>query len=430
MLASLDWRAVFWVNVPVGVFGTIWAYRKLRETAHGGGGRIDWWGNLTFAVGLSAILVAITYVIQPYRGHSMGWTDPVIIGALAGGVLLLAVFALIETRVAAPMFEFSLYRIRAFTAGNLAAFAVSIARGGLQFMLIIWLQGIWLPRHGYSYSQTPLWAGIFLLPLTFGFLISGPTSGYLSDRFGARGIATAGMALFGASFIGLLLLPVDFPYWMFAVIIAANGIASGMFAAPNTSSMMSAVPARYRGVASGMRATFQNSGTAISIGLFFSLMIAGLASRLPTTLTTGLRHQGVPLSVARHVGRLPPVSSLFASMLGINPLRHLLAPSAALAHLPATAQQTITGHDFFPSLISPAFHDGLVIVFAVSAGLSVFAGLASLLRGGRYVDPGEPALPADSGELPDATATSIDQRNPMTPTTTPTASVVAKRRRP
>ena len=397
VLASLDWRLVFWVNVPVGVFGTLWAYRKLRETSRRGGGRIDWWGNVTFAVGLSAILVAITYVIQPYRGHAMGWTDPWIVGSLAGGVLLLGVFALIETRVAAPMFEFSLYRIRAFTAGNLAAFAVSIARGGLQFMLIIWLQGIWLPRHGYSYSQTPLWAGIFLLPLTFGFLVSGPTSGFLSDRFGARGIATAGMALFGASFIGLLLLPVNFPYWAFAVIIAANGIASGMFAAPNTSSMMSAVPARFRGVASGMRATFQNSGTAISIGLFFSLMIGGLSSRLPTTLTNGLVHQGVSHAVAQHVGSLPPVSSLFASMLGVNPLRHLLAPSGALAKLSSSAQQTITGHEFFPGLLSGPFHDGLVIVFAVSAALSVFAGLASLLRGGRYVDPGDPSEPGEPG---------------------------------
>jgi MFS family permease len=401
LLASLDWRLVFWVNVPVGVFGTVWAYRKLRETAHRGGGHIDWWGNITFAIGLSAILVAVTYGIQPYHGHAMGWTNPWIFGSIAGGIVLLAVFAMIETKVAAPMLQFSLYRIRAFTAGSLAAFAVSIARGGLQFMLIIWLQGIWLPRHGYSYSQTPLYAGIFLLPLTFGFLVSGPTSGFLSDKFGSRGIATAGMALFGASFIGLLLLPVNFPYWAFAVIIAANGIASGMFAAPNTSSMMSAVPARYRGVASGMRATFQNSGTAISIGLFFSLMIGGLSRRLPETLTKGLEHQGVASSVAHHVGSLPPVSS----MLGVNPLAHLLAPSGALSKLSAHAQQTITGHEFFPSLISGPFHHGLVIVFVASAGLSVFAGLASLLRGGRYVDPGEFAAPPDvSGDAGDVAA--------------------------
>ncbi len=308
LLAALDWRAVFWVNVPVGIYGTLWAYRKLRDNAERHRARIDWGGNITFAVGLSAVLIAVTYGIQPYHGHSMGWTNPAILGALAGGVLLLAGFTVIETKVAEPMFQLSLYRIRAFTAGNVAAFAVSIARGGLQFMLIIWLQGIWLPLHGYHYSQTPLWAGIFLLPLTAGFIVSGPSAGFLSDRFGARGMASTGMVVFGASFIGLLLAPVDFHYWVFALLIAANGIGSGMFAAPNTSSMMSSVPARYRGVASGMRGTFQNSGTAISIAVFFSLMIAGLASSLPKTLTSGLQQHGVPHGIAHHIGSLPPVS--------------------------------------------------------------------------------------------------------------------------
>ena len=239
---------------------------------------------------------------------------------------------MIETNVADPLFELSLFRIRAFTFGNLAAFAVSIARGGLQFMLIIWLQGIWLPLHGYDYNQTPLWAGIFLLPLTAGFLISGPVAGTLSDRFGARGMATAGMVVFGGSFIGLIMLPVIFPYWAFALLIAANGIGSGMFAAPNTSSIMSSVPAKYRGVASGMRSTFQNSGTALSIGVFFAIMIGQLAGSLPKALSQGLHHEGVPSGIAHHVGGLPPVASLFAAVLGVNPLQHLLAASHVLTH--------------------------------------------------------------------------------------------------
>ena len=265
-------------------------------------------------------------------------------------------------------------------------------------MLIIWLQGIWLPLHGYNYSDTPLWAGIFLLPMTAGFLISGPTAGFLSDRFGARGMATAGMVVFGGSFIGLMLLPVDFSYWAFALLIAANGIGSGMFGAPNSSSIMSSVPSSQRGVASGMRSTFQNSGTALSIGVFFSLMIAGLASNLPKTLTSGLQQHGVPHAVAHHVGALPPVSSLFAALLGVNPLQHLLAPSHVLASLPAGAGQIITGRSFFPHLISAPFHQGLVVVFAVAAGLSVIAASASLLRGGRYVPATEPE------ELPPAIA--------------------------
>jgi MFS family permease len=311
----------------------------------------------------------------------------VVVGMLGGGVALLAAFVVIETRIAEPMFQLSLFRIRAFTAGNVAGFAVSIARGGLQFVLIIWLQGIWLPLHGYDYADTPLWAGIFLLPLTAGFLVAGPVSGTLSDRFGARGFASAGMVVFGGSFLGLMLLPVDFSYWEFALLIAANGIGTGMFSSPNSASIMSSVPARQRGAASGMRSTFQNSGTALSIGAFFSLMIAGLAGSLPHTLTSGLQQQGVTQSAAQHVGSLPPVSSLFAALLGVNPIQHLLAPSGVLATLPPANQQTLTGREFFPDLISGPFHQGLVVVFAVAAGLSVLAGLASLMRGGRYVPP-------------------------------------------
>jgi MFS family permease len=384
LLAAWDWRAVFWVNVPVGVFGTWWAYRRLRDNGERHPGRIDWWGNVTFAVGLSAILVAITMGLQPHGGHPTGWQNPIVLGVLAAGVVLLVAFVLIERRVADPMVHLALFRNRAFAAGNAATLAASLAQGGLQFMLIIWLQGIWLPLHGYDYEDTPLWAGIFLLPLTAGFLVSGPLSGSLSDRFGSRGIATAGMTLFGATFIGLLLLPIDFPYWAFAALIAANGIGSGMFSAPNTSAIMSSVPSEQRGVASGMRATFQNSGTALSIGVFFSLMIVGLSARLPDAMATGLVAQGVDPGVAGDVASLPPVATLFSAVLGVNPLEHLLAPSGALAALPAANQQLITGTTFFPGLISAPFEHGLTIVFIASAVLAGLAALASLLRGPRH----------------------------------------------
>jgi MFS family permease len=384
LLAAWDWRAVFWVNVPVGIFGTIWAYRKLREPAGGGRpGRIDWWGNATFAGGLSAILIAITMGLQPQGGHPTGWHNPVLHLVLATGIVLLIAFVVIESRVADPMVQMGLFRIRAFAAGNAAVLASSLAQGGMQFMLIIWLQGIWLPLHGYDYADTPLWAGIFLLPLTAGFLVSGPVSGTFSDRFGTRGIATAGMVLFGATFIGLLMLPIDFPYWAFAMLIAANGIGSGMFAAPNTSAIMSSVPPEQRGVASGMRATFLNSGTALSIGVFFSLMVAGLSSRLPEAMSSGLIQQGVPPGVAHDVGALPPVATLFSAVLGANPLEHLLAPSGALAALPAANQQVITGSEFFPHLIAGPFQHGLAIVFIASAILAALAAFASLMRGPR-----------------------------------------------
>ncbi|MFF2096978.1 MFS transporter [Streptomyces sp. NPDC058202] len=381
LLAAWDWRAVFWVNVPVGVFFTVWAYRTLRETGKRGGGRIDWWGNSTFAVGLSAVLIAVTFGLQPYGGHTMGWTNPLVDLLIAGGLALLVAFVAIENRTSAPMIQLSLFRQRAFTFGNLAGLAISIGRGGMQFVLIIWLQGIWLPLHGYDYADTPLWAGIFMLPLTAGFLAAGPVSGYLSDRLGSRGLATGGALLFGATFLGLMLLPIDFSYGIFALLIALNGIASGMFASPNSSSIMGSVPAPLRGVASGMRATFQNSGTAVSIGVFFSLMIAGLAGSLPHTLTAGLQQQGVSAHVAGQVGGLPPVASLFAAQLGVNPIQHLLQPTGALAHLTAAQQQALTGREFFPSLIAGPFHSGLVIVFAFGATLAFLAAIASLLRG-------------------------------------------------
>jgi MFS family permease len=393
LLAAWDWRAVFWVNVPIGVFGTVWAYRSLRETATTRRAKIDWAGNITFALGAGTLLVAITYGIQPHGGHPTGWTNPWVLGGLAGGAAMLVLFCLIEARIAEPMFKLGLFRIRAFAAGNAAGLLGSIARGGLQFMLVIWLAGIWLPLHGYNYTDTPLWAGIYMLPLTAGFLIAGPISGYLSDRFGPRPFATSGLLLAACCFTGLMLLPVRFHYWAFALLIFGNGVGSGLFASPNTSAIMSAVPARHRGSASGMRATFQNSGMSLSIGIFFSLMIAGLAATLPHTLTSGLRSQGVPAAVASHVAHLPPVSTMFAALLGYNPVQHLLGPHT-LAALPAHNAAVLTGKQFFPDLISGPFHHGLIIVFTAAALMSVIGAIVSLLRGRQfyYDGPGEPGV--------------------------------------
>ncbi|HKQ01841.1 MAG TPA: MFS transporter [Actinomycetes bacterium] len=385
LLADTNWRAVFLVSVPFGIFGTIWGYLKLREVGQRGTrGRIDWAGNLTFGIGLIAVLVGITYGIQPYGGHTMGWTSPLVLTLLLGGAALLALFLVVERRSEDPLFHLDLFRIRAFSAGNLAGLLASISRGGLQFMLIIWLQGIWLPLHGYSFASTPLWAGIYMIPLTLGFLVAGPVSGWLSDHYGARPFATGGMLLTAASFAALTLLPIDFHYWVFAVLLLVNGIGSGLFAAPNTAGIMNAVPARQRGAASGMRATFQNAGFVLSIGLFFSLMIAGLAARLPTTLYAGLTANGVPSAAAERIANLPPVGSLFAAFLGYNPIRTLLGP-AALARLSPDQAANLTGTSFFPRLIAEPFRHGLAIVFLAALVMSLVAAGASWLRGGRYV---------------------------------------------
>jgi len=383
LLAAVDWRAVFWVNVPIGIAGTIWSYRSLHDDGVRRPARIDWAGNATFTLGLGMVLVSITHGIQPYRGSATGWRNPLVLGGLLAGLGLLALFALIETRTLQPMFRLALFRIRAFAAGTAAALLVALARGGLQFMLIIWLQGIWLPLHGYAFVDTPLWAGIYLLPLTAGFLVSGPLFGRLSDRYGTRTFATAGMLLVAVSFLGLLTLPVDFSYPRFAGLLLLSGIGQGMFSAPNTSSIMSSVPAEDRGVASGMRSTFQNSGMALSIGIFFSLMTAGLAGSLPAALASGLHAQGVPSSTAAQVAHLPPVSTLFAAFLGDNPVQHLLAPTGVLPRLSRHGIDTLTGTTFFPRIISAPFHHGLAVVFVAAAVMAAVGAMASLARGGR-----------------------------------------------
>ncbi len=387
LLAPIDWRLVFLVSVPFGLFGTVWSYMKLEDRGVRRRSRIDWPGNITFAVGLIAVMIGITYGIEPAGGHDMGWTSLPVITELAIGVASLIAFAIIETRVASPMFRLPLFKIRAFTFGTLSSFLSAVGRGGLMFMLIIWLQGIWLPEHGFSFTQTPLWAGIYMLPLTAGFLIAGPASGILSDRFGARPFATGGMIGAAGSFLLLLILPVDFAYWQFALILLFNGLSMGAFASPNRAGVMNSLPASERGVGGGMNSTFQNSAQVLSIGIFFTLMIVGLASTLSGALTNGLTAHGVAASTAARVGHLPPVSILFAAFLGYNPIQSLVG-AKVLGSLSPSNQAALTGHSFFPQLISKPFHSGLTEAFTFAAVACLVAALASWSRGTRYVDEG------------------------------------------
>src|SRR5579863_4127288 len=385
ILSYFSWRLVFLVSVPVGIVGTVWAYLMLRETAtirqHQ---HVDWVGNITFAIGLTVFLLGITYGIEPYGNSPMDWGNPLVIGMLVGGALMLAIFIWVELHVPDPMFRLSLFKTRAFAAGNISSFLASIARGGLQFMLIIWLQGIWLPLHGYDYAVTPLWAGIFLLPLLAGFVVMGPLSGWLSDRYGARFFSTTGMLIQAVGFVLLTVLPANFTYTWFALILFMLGIGQGMFSAPNTSSVMNSLPPDQRGAGSGMRSTFQNAGSLASIGVFFSIVIAGLAASLPGTLSGGLTTAGVPGSVANQIAHLPPTSALFAAFLGYNPMANLL-PASVLHTLPAVNQANLLGHSFFPNLISPPFLQGLHAAFYISAAMCIIAATASLLRGKRYI---------------------------------------------
>jgi len=393
LLAPIEWRLVFLVSVPFGLFGTVWAYLKLRDTGVRTTSHIDWWGNLSFAAGLVMVLVGITYGLLPYGGHTMGWTSPFVLVMIFGGVAVLIAFGFIETRVTDPMFNLGLFRIKAFAAGNAANLLAALSRGGMMFILIIWLQGIWLPEHGYAFSVTPLWAGIYMLPLTAGFLLAGPTSGVLADRYGARPFATGGLVLASLSFILLQVLPVDFSYLDFGAVLVLSGLGMGMFGAPNQTGIMNSLPPDQRGAGAGMTMTFMSSAQVLSIGIFFTLMILGLASSLPGALFHGLTAQGVSASVATRASHLPPVGSLFAAFLGYNPMAQLLGPG--IHQLPAHTATYLTGRSFFPRLISGPFGTGLHEAFDFAFGACMVGAVASLLRGGKYIH-GQEVLPQES----------------------------------
>jgi len=403
LLAPIDWRLVFVVSAPFGLAGTLWAWFKLRDNGIRTPAKIDWWGNALFAVGLTVVLIGITYGIEPYGTSAMGWTSPKVLAELASGLACLVAFGVVESKVAQPMFRMSLFKIRAFLFGNVASLLAAIGRGGLMFLFVIWLQGIWLPLHGYSFSSTPLWAGIYMLPLTAGFLVAGPISGVLSDRFGARPFATTGMAVAALTFVGFDLLPVNFSYWPFAILMLLNGMAMGLFASPNRAAVMNSLPPDQRGAGAGMSGVFQNAAMVLSMGIFFTLMISGIASLLPGSLLGALTSQHVPVAVAAKVSHLPPITSLFASLLGYNPMKSLLG-SAVLSHLPASSVSTLTGRAFFPTLLEKPFASGLTLAFTFGAIACALAGLASLLRGKKYVHTGGPedaGEPASEGvELP------------------------------
>jgi MFS family permease len=380
VLAPIEWRLVFLVSVPVGLFGTVWAAMKLRDNGARTKATIDWWGNFTFAIGLISVLTGIVYGLQPYGGHAMGWTSPFVLSCLVGGIVILAAFVAIELKVKEPMFQLHLFQSRGFAMGNIAALLLALARGGLQFMLIIWLQGIWLPEHGYSFVRTPLWAGIYMVPLTVGFFIAGPLAGRLADRHGARNFATLGLVLTGVSLIGLQAIPINFSYPVFAGLLLLVGLSMGLFAAPNTSAVMNSLPANQRGAGGAMLNTFQNSASVLSIGFFFTVITLGLATSLPHSLFAGLTAQGVPVAQATAISHIPAIGSLFSAFLGINPIQTLLG--AHLLAQPGVHASVLLGRSFFPSLIASPFAKGLHMAFLAAALMCFIGAIFSWMRGG------------------------------------------------
>ncbi|QGA53879.1 MFS transporter [Sulfolobus sp. E5-1-F] len=385
ILSTINWRYVFLVSVPVGILGTIWSYAKLKEiSAPSRSEGIDWVGNLTFGLGLILILIAITYGLLPYGDSQLGWGNPFVIGSMIAGLGLIGAFINVETKVKYPMFRLELFKIRMFAAGNLASFLRSIAYGGLMIMLIIFLQGIWLPLHGYSYEETPFWAGIYTIPLMIGFVTMGPISGWLSDKYGARLLATLGMVIVGIGFLLLTLLPYNFNYAEFAGIIFLMGLGNGMFASPNTASIMNSVPPKYRGAASGMRATIQNTGQTLSMALFFTIVIISLASTLPSALANAVTQAGAP-QLAPLMQKIPVTGALFAAFLGYDPVKTIISSLPPGITVPAQAVAIMEQHDWFPEAIAPSFMIALREAFYISAVLTFIAAIASALRGRRVI---------------------------------------------
>lgn len=387
ILAVYNWRYVFLISVPFGVIGTIWAFMKLKEPSYTPKAqRIDIWGNLSFIGGLTIFLIGITYALLPYGNDSMGWGNPLVIGSMVLGILLLAAFPFIESRVRDPMFKIELFRIRNFAYGNAAGLLSAIARGGVMIMLIMLLQGIWLPLHGFSYESTPFWAGVYMLPLTIGFVIMGPLSGLISDKYGARWISTIGMLLVAVAFLILAVLPYDFDYVPFAIALLIMGIGNGMFSSPNAAAIMNSVPPGERGVTSGMMSTLMNSGFVVSMGMFFTIIVVGLTKSFPPVLSASLTSAGAAQLIPA-MSTIPPTGALFAAFLGYNPVQMILTamPPSVIGMIAPATIATLTGVIWFPTTLAQAFMPSLALAFYIGAALSVIAAILSAMRGGKYV---------------------------------------------
>ena len=393
VLATFNWRYVFLVSVPFGIIGTVWSHYHLREIATiRKNQKIDIWGNVTFAAGLITLLISLTYGLVPYGASPMGWSDPYVIVGLISSFVLLAAFPFIETRVQDPMFRLELFKRRIFAFGNLADVLAALARGGVTLMLIILLQAVWLPLHGISYQDTPFWAGVYIIPFSLGFVVMGPLSGYLSDRYGARGFSTLGMVITGTAFLALSELPYNFYYPDFAAIVFAMGIGMGMFSSPNIASIMNSVPPQNRGAAAGMRSTLMNTGTSVGTSILFTTVLLTLSGSLPGYLATAAAAAGAPQLGTSVFRQIAPTSALFAAFLGYNPMQTILnsLPASLTSTLSAGVVATLTGKSWFPNAFAPAFMSSLRVAIYINAALAYTAALASVVRGKRYIYGLEP----------------------------------------
>jgi len=387
ILAVFDWRYIFLVSVPFGILGTVWSTLKLKELSlRAPKTKLDIWGNVTFVSGITLLLLGVTYGLMPYGNDAMGWNNPWVMVSMVVGFILLVLFPVVESKVKDPMFRLDLFKIKMFTYANVAGFLSALSRGGMMFMLILLLQGIWLPLHGYSYESTPFWAGVYMLPLTLGVIIMGPISGILSDKYGPRWIATIGMVMNTIGFLILASLPYNFNYWELGLTLFFMGLGSGMFGSPNSASIMNSVPPQERGVASGMLTTIMNTAFTASMAIFFTIVIVGITQRFPDAMASSLAGIGAA-QLTPILSNIPPTGALFSAFLGYNPVQTILTsvPSAVVSQIPSATLTTLTGTTWFPSTLAEAFMPSLQISFYIGAIFCGLSAILSALRGKKYI---------------------------------------------
>jgi MFS family permease len=411
-----DWRLVFLVSVPVGILGTVWSYWKLKDNAvRHKDQKVDIPGNVTFASGLTLLLLGVTYGLMPYGSSSMGWGDPWVLASMLVGAGLLVVFVIVESFVSQPMFKMNLFRTRQFAFGSIAGMLQSMGMGGVMFMMIILLQGVWLPLHlpaNVPFSQIPFYAGIYMIPMMAGFVIFGPISGAISDKIGARLLGTVGMLLGAAAFLIFTTFTYNFSYPEFGATLFLMGAGMGLFAAPNITAVMNSVAPQERGAASGMRTTLQNTGQTASMGIFFTIVLIGLSTRLGPSFATSLQTAGAPILIPVF-NKIPATSALFSAFLGYNPMQVILSflPSTFSSLLSPSALATLYSKHWFPLALAPAFMSSLDDSFYIGAALFVAAALLSAFRGKRYIH-GEEVSPAPQVPKPVTTPSSSQAREP------------------
>ena len=305
LTVALGWQSIFWINLPIGAFATIWAYKKLRELGTVRHERIDLPGNILFAGGLSVFLVGLTL------GALSGYTS-VDVAMMALGLVMLLGFGYVELRVRIPLMDLKLFRIRAFTAGIVSNLLSSIARSGVSLVLTIFFQGALL--------YDALTAGILLIPFAVAFVTVGPLSGYLSDKYGARGFTTGGLLISAAGFLGFALVPGNAPYDILAVLMVLVGAGAGMFVAPNMSSIMSSAPITRRGVASGMSATLVTTGALLSLSVSFVVLATGIPPTVLGQIFAGQSPSGNQ-NVGLFIGPMHTIFLIMAvmSLVGVIP---------------------------------------------------------------------------------------------------------------